>query len=844
MGARTARLEDCLPVAAVASDAVIARDGALTIGWELFPCEEHTLTQEQYDLMTSLLAASMRSLPPWTMIHRQDIYCRRTYRSPEGKSFLGKCYARHFDGRGYLQHRQFIWFTFSPCRKGRQGVMKGAFGGAAGGIRYKSPDLGIFTEEFERFGSVCAEVVASMTSSGCCMARRITSEDLEGQEGGEDGIIQDYLNWFSEERGVCDIISRDGSVLERGRKVMLSYSFSQTDDYPSEVSNTRKDRALSSQDCGVILSGSSPIGSMLNVEHMVNIYYLIPEQQHALRDLDRRKKNMTAMSQGSAENVVNAEGITEFINMIHADSTMAVYTHMNVIAWGERRHELAISGAVGAALTSMGMTSKANTVDMAQLFFAGCPGGELEIGEDNLMIAELEQAVCMGINESYTRDFPGGSLQICDRRRLVPVITDTLQAAYDANLIENYNAFILGPSGSGKSFFTNWYVRNCYDAGQHIFIIDKGDSYEGLCAVVREESGGCDGVYYSWSEEHPFAFAPFEGCRQWADGQGLGMSFLMSLIKIIWTPERGWDSVSEAVLYKMILDFVESLPEAGEDPVFDDFLDFINRKVLPYISGRKGFLKYKMAEAVITPEIFDIESLCVALESYSLSGRFGFLLNERHPADLFASRFVVFEVDAISQIDQTLYALCTFCIINAFEKKMRSDSDAFRLMFIEEAWQAIASEATADYLRSLWKTARKYHTSATVVTQQVSDLKSSHIIRDAIINNSPVKILLDQKSNASSLGDIVSMMGLSPAEHAQVLSVGRKLADDASYREVFISLGGKRSRVYALEVSPEEALVYESDKVRKRPLMQAARSSGSIIWAVGELVKEKKGGKR
>ena len=132
------------------------------------------------------------------------------------------------------------------------------------------------------------------------------------------------------------------------------------------------------------------------------------------------------------------------------------------------------------------------------------------------MLAELSSALCLCINETYTRGFPGGALRICDRRRRIPVRADTQQAAFDARLIENYNAFILGPSGSGKSFFTNWYVRNCFDAGQHVFIIDKGGSYEALCALVREETGGRDGVYRTWTREHPFTFSPLEGCRGWA----------------------------------------------------------------------------------------------------------------------------------------------------------------------------------------------------------------------------------------------------------------------------------------------------------------------------------------
>ena len=831
MSERSLPLHLCIPVAAVMDDAVIARDGAVTIGWELLPPEMYSVSGEEYDTMSSLLASALRGLPEWTMVHRQDIYRKRRYHGAPTGRFLDDCFSAHFEGREYLEHRQFIWFTTNPAFPGRGSAMKGALHGAASGIRYRSPDLGGLGERLREFAVRCTECVTVIASAPGWGSRRVTTEDLEGVPGGDDGLLEEYKRWFGDPDGGTDMELRGGTYLDRDSRRLFSYSFSRTDDLPGEVSNTVKVRSLGSAGQDILLSAASPIGAGLPFEHIVNSYWLLPPQDVILRELDRRAKNMTAMSRGSAENSVHAEGIARFIDLIHAESTAAVYTHMNIIAWGPRDRELSMRGAVGAALSSMGLTGRLNTLDTPQLWLAGFPGGAMEIGEDNLYIAELEQAVCLSVGESFQRDFPGGNLRICDRVRRTPVLLDTQEGAYDAKLIENYNAFILGPSGSGKSFFTNWYVRNCYDRGQEVFIIDKGDSYEGLTAVIREETGGRDGVYYSWSAEHPFAFSPFEGCRGWTGEEDAvsGMSFFISLLKIIWTPPGGWSSTQDAVLFRVIRDFIDGLSPTEGDPVFEDFLTYLGTTVRPRIlRDDPGAEPYRVGQVEVTSQTFDIDSLCIALDPYGASGRFGFLLNERHPADLFASRFVVFEVDAISETDPTLYALCTFCIIHAFERKMRSPSGAFRLLFIEEAWQAIATEGTADYLRALWKTARKYHTSATVVTQQVSDIISSPVIRDAILNNSPVKILLDQRSNAASFGEISRLLGLGPIEKALVGSVGRDLPADARYREVFISLGGKRYGVYALEVSPEEALVYESDKVRKRPLFERALELGSI----------------
>ena len=845
---KTRPIAYCLPVVGVLDDCIIARDGAVTLGWELFPPEEYGVTQEGYDTLTSLMATAFRSLPPWTMVHRQDVYRRRTYRSTPSGHFLDDCYSAHFEGRPYIEHRQFLWLSFNPLRPGRAGAMKSPLQGSVTGAGYAPRPLGEIGGALTHFDSRCQEFISVLAAAGGIRSRRLRREDLEGGQGCGDGLLEEYLRWFGAPDEGTDIIQSGGTFLDRDTRRMFSHSFSRTDDLPGEVSNTMKVRSLSTSDCDILLSAGAPIGADLPFEHIVNCYYLYPDQQHALSVLDRRMKNMTAMSKGSSENAVNAEGIAHFIDMIHAESTAAVYTHLNILTWGPRDEELTLRGAVGAALSSMGLTGKLNTIDTPQLWLAALPGGEMDIGEDNLYIAELEQAMCLSVGESFIRDFPGGKLRITDRHRHTPVLIDTQAGAYEAKYIENYNAFILGPSGSGKSFFTAWYVRNCYDAGQYVFIIDRGGSYYTLCMLIREETGGRDGVYYDWDPDHPYSFAPLQGCRRWTGLQEATseLSFFISLLKLMWTPGGGWNAETDSVLYRMIQDFIGGLPEEGDDPVFGDFLDFIRKEIRPRIlrAVQKEFSNrepYLVGGVEVTPRLFDIDRFCIALDPYGSDGRFAFLLNERHPADLINSRFIVFDVDAISDMDEALYAICTFCIIHAFERKMRSgDDDAFRLLFIEEAWQVIAREGTAEYLRGLWKTARKYHTSATVVTQQISDIISSPVVKDAILNNSPVKILLDQHTNAASFDDISALLGLSPIDRALVRSVGREVREDSLFREVFITLGGKRSGVYALEVSPEEALVYESEFVKKKAVLDLAREKGSLIEAVRTLARERK----
>lgn len=432
-------------------------------------------------------------------------------------------------------------------------------------------------------------------------------------------------------------------------------------------------------------------------------------------------------------------------------------------------------------------------------------------------------------------------MKICDRFRNIPLQIDIQEAAYREGLIDNYNAFILGGSGTGKSFFTNYFVRSCYDAGQTVFIIDVGDSYQGLCSVIREESAGRDGIYHTWDKDHPITFDAFIGIKEWVDEAGRlqqdsdGVNFLLSFLQTLWSPIGGWNADSSNILKQIIRDFALACRKWNGRPVFDTFRKFIVKNIAPKVHSTTG---YQCGSVQVTDERFDIDGLILAMGDYAEGGAFGFMLNDPNPRDLFSSRFTVFEVDKLSAInDPKFYSLCILCIMNSFNARMRS-TPGMKVMVIEEAWKAIANETMSGYLAGLWKTARKFQTSAVVVTQQVSDIMSSQVIRDTILQNSSVRILLDQSNNRNSFSQLQELLGLTDHQKDVILSMNRTRREGLHYRDVFIALGEKKYGVYATEVSPQEAICYESNKEKKRPFLELSAKIGPI-----EAIRKLAGGK-
>ena len=813
--------DDLFPLMGLKDGAVLSKRGDVTVGWELtLPCM-HSLTEGEYDEMIASLASAVRVLPPWTMVHRQDVYLYDSYAPAPSESFLGESYERHFAGRRFLTHRQFLFLTMSSKASAQRPVSGSGLYGARQTRRMPA------AERLRQFSTKAAEFCSVLTGGGRIAARRLGDDDFASARN--TGVIPDYLR-LGDRGGLFSDYPMAPDHVKVGSRTLWAFTLSESEDLPTELATTQRVKSLSGSSSELLLSLGASIGPLLETEHIVNQYILTVPQTEVLSELDARMRRMQSMSR-SADNRLGAEEIDAFVDEVHRESTTSVLSHTNILAWGDEGSRLEVRGKVSAALAGMGVTCVEDTCDTPVLWYAGIPGASCEIGAENLMLMELHSALCLGIWETFERDVPRGLLKICDRTRNVPVTVDVQTAAQDLGYIDNYNAFVLGGSGTGKSFFTNFFVRSCYDAGETVFIIDVGDSYEGLCSVIREESGGRDGIYHSWDIEHPISFNAFIGFEQWTDGRGRlrqdcnGLNFLLSFLQTLWSPAGGWTSDMGAILKQMVLDFILSRKDCTELPVFDDLRTFIRDVVAPKIEGEGG---YVCGDTTVDRNRFDVTAFLLAMKDYAIGGAFEFLLNDRHPKDLFSSRFTVFEVDRLSSLnDPKFYSLCVLCIMNSFDARMRTDP-GFKVMVIEEAWKAISNETMAPYLAGLWKTSRKHMCSAVVVTQQVSDIVSSSVIRDSILQNSSVRILLDQSNNQNNFTQLSELLGLSDRQRNLILSMNRANSPLYRYREVFIALGEKKAGVYATEVSPEEAVAYESNKVRKQPFLDLAEKEGPM----------------
>ena len=480
---------------------------------------------------------------------------------------------------------------------------------------------------------------------------------------------------------------------------------------------------------------------------------------------------------------------------------------------------------VVSAISRMGVTPVYDIYDAPCQFWASIPGNEVGLAYQEYMTADLKAALCMGIYDGFEPGVPDGVMKMSDRLRLVPQRFDIQEKALEMGLIENYNVFLLGPSGSGKSFFMNKYLKSCYDAGQHVFLIDVGDSYRALCNIIKEESKGADGTYYTFEKGKPISFNPFRNVRRFRTADNQALNFLFTLMLTLWkNGNEAMNSASMKIVRDSIIAFIDRWSE-DRDPVFNDYYRYV----------RDEFC-LSLGEKEIGKEYFDLKDYLISLEQFYDGGVYDYLLNSNENADILNDRFVVFEIDRIKG-DPVIYPVTTLVIMEAFMEKMSSNTD-FKVMCIEEAWKAIMGTQMASYMMELWKTARKHRTSAVVVTQELKDIVSSPIIKDTILENSAVKILLDQTRYVNRFDALADYMSLDEDDKAMVLSLNRYRKGVAAGREVYFNLGNRKSFVMRLEVSPEERIAFSSQKRDKVRLAKEVAKTGSYVKAIRNLAKK------
>jgi len=805
-------LAERLPILEVAADCIVSKMGDITIALEAEKPEIFTLGKDDYDHLHLAYTKALKVLPVGTIFHMQDLYRKDRWAasSPTGaKSFLAKSSDRFFDGRPYLRHECRIYLTLKPA--GRRAVSS-ASSGLLRSVLVPADTLDAAL--IQSFEDSVNQFTRILTDSGMLKLRRIRTAELVSTAK-QTGIIERYC-YLSEEEGPPVIRDIDlGQPLRVGEQECVLFSLADPAHLPGTCAPRVTYGKFSSEKAPLPVGLTAGLGLLLPFNHISNLYIIIGDQSATLKRLEARRLRLQSLSKLSRENTVSMEATGAFLDEAVSQQRAAVKLHINLMAWTDDASEMKeITSSVSSAMAGLDAVAHIETVGAPQLWWAAIPGNAGELPENECLDTFLEQACCfIPFETNYRSSTSSFGVRFGDRLTGRPVHVDMDVEARDRGWVQNGNLFILSGSGGGKSFLMNHLCRSYYDQEMHILIVDVGHSYQVLCRLLG-------GYYFTYEEANPIRFNPF----YLAPGETFDTEkkeSLKSLLLALWKKsEEGHQRSEYVALSNAIQAFYDGVRERPELFVcFDCFYEFMSSE----------YVKLLREQGVKAKE-FDVENFLYVLRPYYRGGEFDYLLNARENLDLLQERFIVFELDNIKD-HPILFPIVTLVIMEVFLSKMRRLRGVRKMIVIEEAWKAIASAGMAENIRYWVKTLRKFMGKLALVSQEVEDMISSPIIKQAIINNSDIKILLDQSKFANRFDEIQALLGLSDKQKAEILSINKGHDADRPYKDCWIGLGPAHSRVYRLETSLEEYLAYTSDQGEKVRLEEYAARHGG--WRAG-----------
>ncbi len=808
---------DRQPIYKVEKDCIINKSGDITVGYELHLPEVFTLSGDEYNMLHQTVNNALAILPDYTVVHKQDWFlsekynpCEDMMKSEDNPSFLQKKFFSHFSERPVMNHKCFLYISKS-CQQN----MQKKSGGTQLLNRYFVPKEMLDEKTITVFLDAAEQFAQNLRATKKIKVKRLTTDDIVGSPG-KFGILDKYWSLHEPSDVLKDIVF-DSQNSFIGDNYLAMHTISDIDGFENvRIQPYSKFKPLSTDRTECNLSFTYPVGLNLSCNHVYNQYIFLFNSKSILNKLLKASKHMGSFSSFSAANVVNKHFNEQFISECELKGTKAVRFHANVMSWSNDRAEIAqIKTDVGAAINQLGYVPRYDNTSLPFLLWAGCPGNAADFPYEDTIVMTLPQTTCFWSMETCHQNSPSTfGIKLVDRFTGRPLHVDISEYPMTQGIITNRNKVIIGPSGSGKSFFTNLMVSQYYEQGAHVVLVDIGHSYSGLCRIINKKTGGQDGIYMTHSNEKPLSFNPFytdDGIFETGK-----INSIIALLTSLW--KKSWQKTTrneDVFLDAAVKFYIEKIIKEERPGSFNEFYEFVTEDFVAEAKRQKLVLK---------DEFFNVAEFTNALRPFYKGGTYEYLLNSTEELDLLGKRFVVFELDNIKD-DDILLMVCTVVIMEAFINKMRRGGIAKKMILLEEVWKVLATDTMAEYVKYLFKTVRKHEGEAIVVTQEVDDIVGNAIVKNAIVNNSDCKILLDSRKYMKNFDSIANLLGLTDKQCAQILSINKNNKPGRVYREVFIGLGDE-SAVYAVEVSMEQYYTFTTNKKEKVMVEEEAKRCG------------------
>lgn len=798
---KTINLSTYHPIMDIQGHILFANNGNVVLCYKGELPEIYSLSEQDFEDLHGVWFQALKSLPTGCVVHKQDVYQKKNYNAEvlPNTTFLEKATYEYFKDREYIAHQPYLFFSLTKNKVLNNSGLINPF------KRISKERVVELDENLTRFIAAVSDAISFVNNS-----RKIKYIPLSSSEIQQ--LTTDYFNGFHTDLDTDIVFNQSNTRIGNHYFDVLAINSELC--FGESVQSSKTDDRFTS-DTFVFHQGFiDSLGLTLDDNHIVNQIIYLDDKQKWRKVLDKKVEELSKSSNFGSQNKVVLGKIQHILDAINADDTSRIIRgHLNVVYWSDKEKELnSITSKIKTVCKELDITpyyprgdARTNYLLNSYCCFSS------NFSNTDLYVTDLKHALCLFINNTNYQSDPTGII-FNDRLHNTPVLKDVWDQY--KKRIKARNFAIFAPTGEGKSFLANNILRQYFETGVRLVIIDLGGSYTKFAKL--------------YPEQHTVL--------RYESGKNLGINpFYIETAEDL-TPER-LEDLSIFLLELFASDLSVGKPQA-----------VAIKKILRYyyqsisadysLEGFYSFIETHQHEVLrllkIHPDYFNITAFLHVMSEYVGDGLYSFLFetHEDHTYKLEDKRLIVFELDEVKDNKEVLSVMLKL-IKSAIQRTIWKNKAEKGIILFDEFAKQLKFDNVLESVEFYYQAIRKQNGAIGIILQSINQLPSNATSASILENTQVIYSLHNEKG----YDELVKRLHLSPHDLNQLKSIRNNLTGNRKYTEIFIKIG-KQSNIFRLEVPPEVYVAYLTDGFENERIMALYQKTHDMEQAIKEFIKK------
>ncbi len=788
------------PIADIKDHLIFSNNGNIVACYRVELPEIYSLSEKDFEDMHGNWFQALKSLPVGTVVHKQDIYFKRSFTSDNlsNDTFLSKATYDYFKGREYMEHQCYLFFTLTKNKQFNSLKYVNPFKKAD----VKLPE--VLQENLQRF-KVAVNDSVSFINNG----RKVSLVPLKSIE--IISMSSDYFNGYND--GFDTAIELGKQDIQIGEHHFDVLAVNSESCFGEKVRTSKVNERFTSDDFSFHQGFIDGLGLSLNENHMVNQIIYLDDKHKWRKLLDQKIEELNKSSNFGSQNKVVLKKIQYIQDQINNDdSSRIIRGHLNVIYWSKEEKQLEkIASQIKTEFKELDIVPyNPSSEERKNYFLNSYCCFSSNISNEDLYVTDLKHVLCLLINNTnYQSDKTG--IIFNDREHNIPVLKDVWDEK--KKRIKARNFAIFAPTGEGKSFLANNILRQYFEMDVRLVIIDLGGSYTKFAqlypdkyTVLRYESGKNLGI-------NPFYISNVNDVNpeRLEDLSVFLFELLASDLKV---------TKAQSVSLKKILQHYYRSVSKGHS--LESFYGFVRE-------DRENLLERL---GIDTP-YFNITNFLHILSEYVEGGLYSFLfeMSEDQSYKIEDKRLIVFELDEVKDNKEILSVMLKL-IKTAIQRTIWRNKEEKGIILFDEFAKQLKFPNVLESVEFYYQAIRKQEGAIGIILQSINQLPDNSTSASILENTQVIYSL----NNEKGYEELKNRLSLSSHDLNQLKSIKNDLTGERKYTEMFIKIG-KQSNIFRLEVPPEVFAAYLTDGSDNDVIMRIYEKHGDMELAIKEFLK-------